>query len=103
MDISALPWDCALILAALAVLVPWRGTARVHKLLATPQLGTRDRIAIYGSTMAFQWIAASVTAWRTYARGWSPESLGLSLRDPAMTIGIGTAMALLVALFQFAS
>jgi len=103
MEISALPWDCAVILAALAIVVPWRGTVRVHKLLATPQLETRDRMAIYGSTTAFQWIAAGITVWRTYVRGWSPASLGLSLRDPAMTIGMGTALALLVAILQFAS
>lgn len=72
-----MPWDFIAIFLALGVLVPWRGAIRVRKLLARPALSTRDRLYLYASTMAFQWLAAFVVAWRSFARGLSISDLAL--------------------------
>lgn len=72
-----MPWDFWLILAVLGVLLPWRGRARLKKILALPQMSSRERILLYASTIAFQWVATGVTAWRVWVRGLSREELGL--------------------------
>src|ERR1700722_15423962 len=66
---QSIPWDYALILSVLTIVVPWRGTVRIRELLAHPTLGTSERVAMYGSTIAFQWLGAILTAWRGLARG----------------------------------
>jgi uncharacterized protein len=103
MHIGALPWDCLLILMVLAVLLPWRGTARIRKLLARPVLTPSDRLYSYASTIAFQWIAVAITAWRTRAHGWSLASLGLIMRNPALALSVGAAVAAILALTQLLS
>ena len=72
-----MPWDFWLIFLALGVLLPWRGHLRLKKMLAIPQMGARERLALYFSTIAFQWLAAALTAWRAWARGLTLEELGL--------------------------
>ncbi len=72
-----MPWDFWLIFMVLGVLLPWRGHARLKKVFAIPQMGRRDRLALYGSTIAFQWFAVAVVAWRAWARGLTAEDLGL--------------------------
>ncbi|MGC1414800.1 MAG: type II CAAX endopeptidase family protein [Candidatus Acidiferrum sp.] len=46
-------------------------------MLAIQQMGARERLALYFSTIAFQWLAAALTAWRAWARGLTLEELGL--------------------------
>lgn len=72
-----MPWDFWLIFAVLGVLLPWRGRMRLQKLLAAPRISTVERLALYASTMAFQWIVAGVAAWRAWARGLRADDLGL--------------------------
>jgi len=72
-----MPWDFWLIFLVLGGLLPLRGRRRLQKLLALPQIGKRERISLYGSTIAFQWFATGVIAWRSWARGLSLEELGL--------------------------
>ena len=72
-----MPWDFWLIFLVLGVVLPWRGRARLKSLLAIPQMGTRERLILYLSTIAFQWVAVAVTAWRAWARGLTFEELGL--------------------------
>jgi membrane protease YdiL (CAAX protease family) len=72
-----MPWDFWLIFLVLAVLLPLRGRMRLQKLLALPEIGTRERLSLYASTIAFQWLAAGVVAWRAWARGLSLDELGL--------------------------
>jgi len=103
MQVSALPWDFAVILLALAVVVPWRGLVRVRALLAGPQLNSAERIALYGSTIAFQWLATGITTWRAIAHGFGPAVLGLSPERPAPGIFLGAAMAVVLASLQIAS
>ena len=101
MQTSLLPWDLAAILLLLGIAVPWRGAVRVRALLARSSLTSAERIAIYGSTIAFQWILSGLTAWRCVARGWSLASLGIALADRRAAIGIGLALAWTLALVQF--
>jgi membrane protease YdiL (CAAX protease family) len=74
-----MPWDFWLIFIVLAVILPWRGHLRLKKMLAIPQMGSRERLALYFSTIVFQWMAAAVVAWRAWARGMTTEELGLRI------------------------
>ena len=72
-----MPWDFWLIFIVLGLLLPLRGRLRLQKLLALPQIGRRERLSLYGSTIAFQWLAVGVVAWRAWVRGLTLEQLGL--------------------------
>jgi membrane protease YdiL (CAAX protease family) len=94
-----MPWDFWLILLVLAVILPWRGRVRMKKLLAMPQVSTVERLALYASTMAFQWLAVAVVAWRAWAHGFTPSQLGLTFQDKtrlvlAAVVGAATISAL---------
>ena len=78
MFISQMPWDFWLIFAFLGVVIPWRGRVRLRHLLALPSVGTKEKIVLYASTMAFQWVLTLVVAWRALARGLTANELGLS-------------------------
>jgi membrane protease YdiL (CAAX protease family) len=71
-------WDIWLIFLALGVILPWRGRARMKKLLALPSVSTMERLVLYASTIAFQWIAVTVVAWRAWAHGYTATQLGLN-------------------------
>jgi membrane protease YdiL (CAAX protease family) len=87
-----MPWDFLLILVVLGVIVPWRGTVRVKELLARPHLNTADRLLLYASTIAFQWIAVAVVAWRCAARGVGLAQLALAVPTPERTTAIAAAL-----------
>jgi uncharacterized protein len=72
-----MPWDFWLIFFLLAILIPWRGRVRLKTLLARPVIGTKEKLALYGSTIAFQWMLMGVVAWRSFARGLTATQLGL--------------------------
>ena len=72
-----MPWDFWLIFIVLGVLLPLRGRVRLQKLMVLSQIGARERLSLYASTIGFQWFAAAVVAWRAWARGLSIEDLGL--------------------------
>jgi membrane protease YdiL (CAAX protease family) len=74
-------WDIALIFFILAVILPWRGHAKMKKLLAQPQIGTMERLTLYASTIAFQWLMAAVVAWRSWIHGYTSAQLGLTISD----------------------
>jgi hypothetical protein len=69
-------WDIWLIFLVLAVVVPWRGRIRLKQLLAKPRVESKERISLYLSTIAFQWIAAGIAAWRAWAHGYTRAELG---------------------------
>src|SRR2546425_1218871 len=96
-----MPWDFALILFALGVVVPWRGAVRMRKLLARPSLETADRLMLYVSTIVFQWLAVAVVAWRCYARGLNAQRLGVAFPQPVLTTVIAVALSLVLAANQF--
>lgn len=100
---AAIPWDFALIIAVLGVVVPWRGTVRIKQLLAQPRLDTADRLALYASTIAFQCAAVATIAWRAFARGLTARDLAIGFPDPPRTFAIATALAVLLGGNQLAS
>jgi uncharacterized protein len=73
-----MPWDFWVIFLVLAVVVPWRGRIRLKQLLAKPRVESHERISLYLSTIAFQWTAVAVAAWRAWVHGLTREELGLS-------------------------
>lgn len=88
-------WDIWLLFFVLVVLLPWRGHARLRKLLATPRISSVERLSLYFSTMAFQWALAGVVAWRVWAHHYTVAELGLLIRNPAKIAAasaIGTAL-----------
>ena len=76
-----MPWDFWLIFFVLGVIFPWRGHARMKRLLAMPLVGSMERLALYASTIAFQWFAVAVVAWRAWAHGFTASQLGLIAHD----------------------
>ena len=61
-------WDFWLIFVVLGVLIPWRGRVRLKRLLARSVVDTKDKLILYGSTIALQWILAGLVAWRASSR-----------------------------------
>lgn len=78
-----MPWDFALIFLVLGALLPWRSRAHVRALLARPSLSSEERLALYATTIAAQWLAAGVVVWRSLARGLAPAELGIAWPDAA--------------------
>ena len=70
-----MPWDIALIFIVLAVILPWRGRVRMKKLLAMPHVSSMERLVLYASTIAFQWLSVVVVAWRAWAHRYTAISL----------------------------
>jgi len=99
----AMPWDFALILVFLAVAVPWLGRRRIRQLFAMPQTTKMDRLSLYASTIAFQWLAAGLILWRTTAHGIRPAQLGLAIPSPRITVAAAIVLSMLILLNQIFS
>src|SRR5260370_12917715 len=94
-----MPWDIWLIFFVLGVILPWRGRARMKKLLAMPHGRRMERITLYGSIIGFQWLAVAVVGWRAWAHGFTASQLGLTIQDRtrilvASILGAATIAAL---------
>ena len=76
-----MPWDIWLIFLVLGAVLPWRGRARMKKLLAMPRVSTMERLSLYASTIAFQWLAVAAVAWRAWAHGFTASQFGLIVPD----------------------
>ena len=96
-----MPWDFWLIFFLLAVLIPWRGQVRLKTLLTRPAVGTKEKLALYGSTIGFQWILMGIVAWRAFARGLTAAQLGLATRFTFQLAWITFAGAVLFGAFQW--
>jgi len=101
--LTTLHWDFALILGVLAFVVPVMGRRRVLALLKLPDTTKVDRLSIYASTIAFQWLAAALVFWRTIHYGIIPSQLGLTLEHGYLTITICVVLSVLIFLSQLAS
>jgi uncharacterized protein len=101
--LGAMPWDFIAILVLLGVFVPWRGAVRIRQLLRQENLTTADRLALYASTLAFQWLAAAVVLWRALSRHMSLRQLALALPRPWLGLGIGAGLAILLLTNQLIS
>jgi membrane protease YdiL (CAAX protease family) len=96
-----MPWDIWLIFLALAVILPWRGRLRMKKLLATPSVSSMERLVLYASTIAFQWLAVAVVGWRAWAHGYTAALLGLVLHDRGRLAVAAIVGALVIATLQW--
>jgi membrane protease YdiL (CAAX protease family) len=95
-----IPWDFVLILIFLGVIVPWRGDARMKRLLSKPELTAVDRLSLYGSTILFQWLIVAIVLWRCMARSISREELGFSTGSPWQIAWTSVALTGLLCLNQ---
>jgi len=84
-----MPWDFWLIFLFLGVVIPWRGYARLKKLLALLRVETREKLALYAATIAFQWALTGVVLWRGLARGLRVEDFGLASTNIVRILIIG--------------
>src|ERR1700676_44824 len=96
-----MPWDIVLIFLVLGVIVPWRGRARLQQLLAKPRVEPAERISLYCSTIAFQWIAAAVAGWRALAHRFTAAQLGLAVPHRLRLISITVFGAALIVTLQW--
>jgi membrane protease YdiL (CAAX protease family) len=92
----SMPWDFALIIIVLGIAVPALGRRRVRHLIALPDTTKTERLSLYASTLAFQWLAAGVILWRTSSHGIKPSELGLALFQPQLTVLITVVISLLL-------
>ncbi len=90
-----MPWDFWLIFLFLGIIVPWRGSLRLKKLLALPSISTKEKLVLYGSTIAGQWVVTALVIWRAFARGLSAGALGLVNHGGFSTILAGAGFAAL--------
>jgi membrane protease YdiL (CAAX protease family) len=93
-------WDFALLLLFLGIAVPMLGRRRVRQLMQMPSTTKLDRISLYASTLAFQWIAAGVILWRTNAHGIPLSQFGLALPNPALAVSATVVLTALILLNQ---
>jgi len=91
-----MPWDFILIFAVFAVVVPWRGWARMQRLLALPSISSKDRLSLYASSIVGQWVMAGLIAWRALARGLHWTSLGFNFRPPVELLLVAVIGAMLL-------
>ncbi len=96
-----MPWDFWLIFFVLGVILPWRGRARLRKLLAVPHVGIMERLSLYVSTIASQWIIVALVAWRARAHGLTAAELGLTIEGKAQILLTGIAGAATLATLQW--
>lgn len=96
-----MPWDFWLIFFVLGVILPWRGRARLRKLLAIPHVGMMERLSLYTSTIAFQWIIVALVAWRAWAHGFTAAELGLTIDGKGRVLLTGIAGAAALAILQW--
>jgi membrane protease YdiL (CAAX protease family) len=95
--------DYAVILIFLGVAVPLLGRRRIRQLLNSPETTKLDRLAIYASTIAFQWLATVIILWRTRAHGITFAQLGVAIPKPALAITISIVLAALISVNQIYS
>jgi uncharacterized protein len=91
-----MPWDFWLIFVFLAVVIPWRGRVRLRYLLSLQSVGTKEKMTLYATTIAFQWLIATLVAWRALARGLTFAELGLARMGASMAIVLPAAFGALL-------
>jgi membrane protease YdiL (CAAX protease family) len=96
-----IPWDFVLILLFLGVVIPWRGAARMRRLMSKPELTAADRLSLYKNTIFFQWLIVAIVILRSLAREVSPEELGIAVNDPWRIAWISIALTGFLCINQF--
>ncbi len=96
-----MPWDFALILFVLTVVVPIRGRSKMRKLLAMPRVSPADRLALYAMTIASQWALVALVAWRCWVRGISSAELGLGVERRSFILLVSLLGSMVLAVVQW--
>ena len=96
-----MPWDFWLIFLFLSVVIPWRGYIRLKKLLALPSVDSKEKLALYAVTIAFQWVLVGMVAWRALTRGITLQELGLQPQPWLRIISAGLVGALFIGGLQW--
>lgn len=89
-------WDFAAILAFLAIAVPLLGRHRIRRLIQLPQTSKTERLTLYASTIAFQWLMVAVILWRTTAHHVASSSLALAVPNPGFVLLVSFILTSLV-------
>jgi len=92
-----MPWDFWLIFLILGVILPWRGRHRMKHFMALPEVGGRERIKLYLSTILFQWSLAAIVGWRAFARGLTARDLGVQTTPAVFLVASVGAVLIAVA------
>jgi len=98
-----MPWDFATILVFIAIVVPLLGRRRIRQLMRMPQTTKADRLTLYVSTVAFQWIAVAVILWRVTARRVAASSLGLTIPSPPLVVLVSALLSVVILANQVVS
>jgi membrane protease YdiL (CAAX protease family) len=96
-----MPWDFWLIFLFLGVVIPWRGYARLKKLLSRPSVDTRAKLVLYAATIAFQWMLVGLVAWRALVHGLTAQELGLGSRGWVGIVASGVSGAVFIGGLQW--
>lgn len=96
-------WDYVAILLFLGVIAPILGYFRVRRLMEVPFTTSMERLALYGSTIAVQWVIAGAILWRTAVHGIGPPQLGLVVVDGKLTASVAVLLSLLLLANQIVS
>jgi len=91
-----MPRDFLFIFLVLLVIVPWRGWARLQRLLVLPQISGRERTLLYLTSIASQWIITAFVAWRSFARGLSFPEVGLKFKPTLDLLLVGIVGGILI-------
>ncbi len=71
----------------------------MKRLVSMPQVSRAERLKLYFSTIVFQWVAASLVAWRCLAHGYAFSQLGLMFANRrTLTLAASIGSVLLAAL-----
>jgi len=95
-------WDLVVIFLILGVLIPWRGSVRIRKLMARPEIRSAERLVIYASTVAFQWLLAAIVAVLAFWHRISVNDLGLVIQSPVKTALVALGFSFALGLLQYA-
>ena len=93
-------WDFALIFFILAFVVPALGRRRVRALLGLPDTTKLDRLSLYASTIALQWLFAALILWRVSRHAIRPVQMGFGCAAVPTTITISIVLSITVFAFQ---
>lgn len=96
-------WDYAIFLIFLGAVVPLVGKWRVARILRGPDTSQADRLRLYASTIAFQWLLTAVIVWRAGDYGMNNRVLGLAADRATFTAVISAGLVALVLANQLVS
>ncbi|MGH9572381.1 MAG: CPBP family intramembrane glutamic endopeptidase [Candidatus Acidiferrales bacterium] len=96
-------WDYAVILIFLGAVVPLAGRWRVARILRGPDTNQGERLRLYSSTIAFQWLLTAAIVWRAGAHVMSHDALGVTAGRAIFTAVVAVGLVALVLTNQLVS